>query len=211
MKKFCFLVAICAMCLSVSAQEVETTTDNTTETEQTDGKKEKKKKKPSKFGNFMRRLGESATGINMSNEFFVAMEFELQQHISITLDSCYGDPTNGLVFVQLRFMPKTQGRMNVDDVKQSAQKVPIVAADAKGNGHEGKCVDENGDALIKGVATVKVFAFQLPTSWTAIEVINLPYYFNFNQGGAGVFGSQLGATPPGPIQIRNIPITWAQQ
>ncbi len=213
MKKTFLLVAMFAMCLTVSAQDVVTTSNDSEQTEETKGKdkKEKKEKKPSKFGNFMRRLGESATGINMSNEFFVAMELELQQHLTISLDSCYGDPTTGVVVVQLRFLPKTQGRMNVDDVKVSAKKVPIVVADAKGNGFEGKCVDENGGDFVQGVATVKAFAFQVPTSWTAIEVMKLPYYFNFNSGGAGIFGSELGATPPGPLQIRNIPINWNQQ
>ncbi len=207
MKKICVFLAVCAMCLSVSAQDVETTNNDGVATEQTEtkGKKEKKEKKPSKFGNFLRRLGESATGINMSNEFFVAMDLELQQHVTITLDSCYGDPTNGLVIVQLRFMPKTRGWMDVADKNN-----PIVAADAKGNGFQGKCIDQNGDDLTQGVATIKVFAFQLPTSWTSIEVIQMPYYFNFNKGGAGIFGSTLGSNGQN-IQIRNVPITWKQQ
>ncbi len=196
--------------MSVSAQDVETTTDNTTETAQTDGKKAKKEKKPSKFGNFMRRLGESATGINMSNELFVAMSLEMQQRIEIGLESCTGNPETGEVIAIFTYKAKSgDGWFRLGTDKRT-----LTAADAKGNAYVGKSINtydtetnfQGNMHLTQGVVARQAFAFVLPKEWTSIEVVKAEFYCNV---GGGSIASSMSDVEP--IQIRNIPITWNNQ
>lgn len=67
-------------------------------------KKEKEKKEKSKFGAFLGRLGETATGINMTDEPFIVNP--LKSYIDIVLVGAYGDPTNGEITLVIKVKNK---------------------------------------------------------------------------------------------------------
>lgn len=153
--------------------------------------------KTSKFGNFLRRIGESATGINMSDELFIKFDTKAQTAAQIMEVSCEGNPANGEVLVTLRIMGKQDG------VTLSLGGSDDYATDAKGNKYHVTERHIKKQDLITDVPIRYEFIIQkVPTDLAYIERL----YLNFYMSGAVTVGSNMSGV--NELQIRNIPIKW---
>lgn len=168
-------------------------------------KGKKKEKKPSKFGNFMRRLGESATGINMSNELFISVDPKARLYADILLIECTGDPQTGNVVLTLGVKAKQNGVTTTLGKKGGGQDA-VQAFDAKGNTFECSILSDCSRVdCPAGVPVQFKYAFQnVPASLPVIECVTMDYRISGEDG-------FVGTGDGGPMQIRNIPIAWVAQ
>lgn len=201
MKKLILVVLSCAFLMPVFAQ------DDASANDAGEVKKEKKEKKPSKVGNFLRRVGESTTGINMSNETFVAIAFEAQQMVDFAVQSCTGDPNTGTVLLTLTAKAKKNG-VKTNLGKRVNNSDYVTAYDAKGATFEGKEVGSYTEIGRKdnpaGVPVQYQFVFSdVPTTVAQIEVVQVEFYIDSNDNH---IGSNMSSVEP--MQVRNIPIAW---
>ncbi len=165
---------------------------------------EKPAKKKSKFGSFLRKVGESATGINMSDETFIAWDLKAQTKVELSFISAEGDVASREVL--LTFSAKTkQSGISLEIAGISTSDEQDFAADLKGNRFEiDRKVDAGKKDLIEGIPVFyKIALKNVPIDLPAIEVVSLGYYLWSKDSniGSGMAGTQ-------PMQIRNIPIQW---
>ena len=80
---------------------------------------EKKEKKKSKFGSFIRKVGEATTGINMSDELITAMPMELKMHLKVSEVTAVGDPATGSVLVTVTVVTSEDARLLLGQERQS--------------------------------------------------------------------------------------------
>lgn len=180
------ILAMCALLLStVSAQN------------------EPKEKKQSKFGSFIRRVGESATGINMSNELFVSFDMKAQTAAQILEVACEGNPASGELLVTILAKAKKNG------TTMELGSGDSFAADAKGNRYTivPRTSKSTGhlDLMVDVPTRYEFIVKDVPTALTAIELLSIGFYivtpdFRIGSNAAGV---EL-------MQIRNIPIKWKE-
>lgn len=169
------------------------------EKEKTEKKEGKKKKKPSKFGNFMRRMGESATGINMSTETFFSLPLEAQMMVDVTFVSCVGEKETGDVSLIFKMTPKVdlESESHFDDESKGA--------DNAGGNYEG-ILHYNyfgEEAKTAGIPVMFTYTFKsVPNTTPQFEVATVPFYLRSTGGDLCHSGNSA------PMQIRNIPIDW---
>lgn len=172
---------------------------------------EKPTKKKSKLGSFIRKAGEAATGINMSNETFVGMNIEAQQLVNMEVVSCIGDSQTGKVMLTLAVKAKKDGvKTGLGKPCGSGNQECVTGYDAKGNAYEGQEVGTFTEVSIQkenpaGVPVRYQFGFSaIPPALQALEVVQVEFYIYSSQGGS--VGSSMSKIEP--IQVRNIPIEW---
>jgi len=169
-----------------------------------------KTKKKSKFGSFIRNVGEATTGINMSDETFVSLNIDAQKMIEIGVVSCIGDSKTQTVTLTLYVKAKADGTQT--DLGKSCghngNDNCVTAYDAKGNTYSGTEVGEYTKIGSKenptGIPVQYQFVFSdIPATLKQIEVVMVEFYtLNPNNH----LGSNMSSV--NPIQIRNIPIEW---
>ncbi|MDR1792445.1 MAG: hypothetical protein LBR36_03245 [Bacteroidales bacterium] len=170
----------------------------------------KTEKKGSKFGSFIRKVGESTTGINMSNETFVAMDINAQQLIEMTVTSCVGDKATGNVILTLAVKAKKGGvKTALGKSCGNGNQECVTGYDTKGNAFEGREIGSYSEISGQkenptGIPVQYQFAFSVvPASLAAIEVVMVEFYIYSPSGNVGSNMSKVE-----PIQVRNIPIQW---
>ena len=169
---------------------------------------EKKDKKPSKFGSFVRRVGEATTGINMSDETFAVLPFKAQSLIKMEVVSCVGNSETGTVLLTLAVIAK-QDKVKTDLGKScgNGNQECVTAKDTKGKTFEGQEVGSisqiGAKENPKGTPVEYQFKFStIPSTMTEIEVVLMEFYIHGNTN----VGSNMSDIDP--IQVRNIPIQW---
>lgn len=178
------LLLICTLLLSsVSAQD------------------QPKEKKQSKFGSFIRRVGESATGINMSNELFVSFDMKAQTAAQILEVACEGNPASSELLVTILAKAKKNGAtMGLGSSRDD------FAADAKGNRFSVNARNNKSkghlDLLVDVPTRYEFVVKDVPADLAVLEVLSLGFYiitpdFRISDG-----------PEIEPVQIRNIPIKW---
>lgn len=88
----------------------------------------KKEKKKSKVGSFLRKVGETSTGINMSNELYITSE-NAWEDIEVELSGCYGNSQSGEVYMVITVKSGKNRHLSVS---------PKTAVNAKGKIYEVK-------------------------------------------------------------------------
>ncbi|MFI3296613.1 MAG: hypothetical protein R3Y59_03175 [bacterium] len=161
----------------------------------------KKKKKSSKVGNFLRRVGESATGINMSTEVFVAAPLDAQKVATVSFVSAVGEIETGDVTVKCLVTP----RVAFSGGGGLLDKNPV-AADNSGGSFKGSLYHNSmhyQDNISAGTPIPYEYTFSgVPSSSPQFEVIDVD--FNYSHSGQTINSAICGSG----IQIRNIPIEW---
>ena len=170
---------------------------------------EKNEKKKSKLGSFIRKVGESTTGINMSNETFVAMDFDAQKLIELEVLSCKRDSTTQAVLLTLGVKARQNGiKTALGKPCGSGNEECVNAYDAKGNLYVGQEVGtftqiSGPKENPVGIPVKYEFVFSdLPTTLSSIEVVQIEFYVYSRNGGN--VGSNMSKVEP--IQVRNIPV-----
>lgn len=153
--------------------------------QQSSGKEEKKK---SKFGSFIKKVGEATTGINMTNEMFIVNPDPLK--LDIEFVECKGNTSGQYFEVVLKIKNKsTNDRLYVGAMGSTK------AFDSDGNSYEttfssGKDYDIPTNVPVKvSVKYVKV----LP-SVAHLELINV--------------GTMKNGVKYGVIELHNVPVVW---
>ncbi len=162
---------------------------------QNDSVPEEGKKKGGKFGSFIKKAGERATGINMTDEPFVVNP--LKSAVDVEFVGAYGDPATGEVSIVFKVMNKTYSKAmtfggNLDKT---------AAFDKSGktyttNLSKGQYLDAPKGIWteIQLVGKSKGAFLNVPESLAAFELINMYCYVDANNRGL--------------IEFRNIPIQW---
>ena len=159
-------------------------------------KKEKKEKSPSKFGAFITRTGERATGINMTNEPFVVNPSSMSFDVEFV--GAYGISSTGHVTIIFKVKNKTNYTgASFGGSTNNAGKT--VAFDVKGKTYGTGTVGSKTFDVAKGIWTEIVLeglrGFEkVPSTLNAFELINMSYYFD--------------SKVQGLMEFRNIPIQW---
>lgn len=163
---------------------------------------EKKEKKKSKFGSFIRKVGEATTGINMSDELMVKMPLELKMHVKVGEVTAVGDPASGQVLITVSVVTTEDARFNCGSVDLNGDK----CMDSKGKEYRVNGLwraDSENAQTKKGIPhSYQYVAYGLPTDLSAIELLPLAY---------GYYASGYKTTSIDTheeIQIRNIAIEW---
>lgn len=150
-------------------------------------------KKKSKFGSFMRKMGESTTGINMTDEPFITNP--VSDQLDLQIIGCYGDSASRQV--QLVLMVTS---------KKSTFEAAVIgggteAYDTKGNVFK-EYSSSGDDALLPlGIPvryTIKRIE-KVPPTLKAFELIRAKYYLNAGNHSGG---------QKKMIELHNIPIQW---
>ncbi len=181
-----------------NSQDDDEPVEEVTVEDETEGKK---KKKPSKVGNFLRRMGESATGINMSTETFVAAPLDAQKVAKVSFVSAVGEIETGDVTVKCLVTPSVafSGGGGLLDKKPVAS--DNSGGSFKGDLHHNFMHYQNN--ISAGTPIPYEFTFSgVPSSSPQFEVIDLD--FNYSHSGKTINSATCGAG----IQIRNVPIEW---
>lgn len=153
--------------------------------------KETKKKEKGKFGAFLGRVGEQATGINMTNEPFIVNP--LSSSCDVELVGAYGN-TAGTVSLVFRIKNKTDEKANFGGSSYKTE-----AYDAKGKVYKQSIGYNRSYDTPKGLwVEVRMdgdYAFSnVPVGLASLELINVYCFLNRNTTGM--------------IEFRNIPIQW---
>lgn len=167
-------------------------------------------KKSSKLGSMIRKVGEAATGINMSNETFVSMNFDAQKLIAMEVISCVGDSKTGQVQLTLAVKAKQEGvKTNLGKSCGNGNQECVMAYDTKGNSFEGRELGTYTEVAAQRENPMNIpvhysFGFtNIPASLTDIEMVRVEFYIAAKSGNVGSNMSNVE-----PIQVRNIPILW---
>lgn len=168
----------------------------------------KPEKKKSKFGSFIRKVGESTTGINMSNETFVAMNINAQKLIAMEVISCVRDKASNTVILTLGVKAKQNGvQTSLGKSCGNGNQECVSGYDAQGNAYEGQEVGSFSQVSGSkenpvGIPIKYEFAFSdIPATLGSLEVVQVEFYIYSNQSSVGSNMSNVE-----PIQVRNIPI-----
>ncbi|MDR1654310.1 MAG: hypothetical protein LBS01_11835 [Prevotellaceae bacterium] len=172
-------------------------------------KKETKEKKKSKFGSFIKRAGEAATGINMSSETFVVMNLEAKQLIEMDVASCIGDSKSQTVILTLTVKAKKNGvKTALGKSCGNGNQECVSGYDTKGNSYEGQEIGKYSEISGSkenpaGIPVQYQFGFTaIPSTLKNIEVVMVEFYIYADKN----IGSNMSKVEP--IQVRNIPIQW---
>ena len=163
---------------------------------------EKKEKKKSKFGSFIRKVGEATTGINMSDELITAMPMELKMHLKVSEVTAVGDPATGSVLVTVTVVTSEDARLLLGQTMRKSDK----AVDSKGKEYVVDGIWQGVDGqenTHKGIAhAYQYVAYNYPADEKQIELLPLDY---------GYYASGYKTTTIDThenIQLRNIDIEW---
>jgi len=211
MKKLVLLAVLAVF----TAGSVIAQTETTEPQKEQSGKKGKKDEKPegekkkSGFGNFIRRVGESTTGINMSNETFAVLPARAKALIQMEVVSCIGDSRDQSVLLTLAVKAKPNGKAKIDLGKPcgSGNQDCVTGYDTKGKTFQGQEVGSYSQTRAKetpaGIPVEFQFAFSaVPATLQAFELVQIEFYIY----GDSSAGSNMSGVDP--IQVRNIPIQW---
>jgi hypothetical protein len=160
-------------------------------------KTEKTEKKKSKFGSFLKKVGEKTTGINMTDEPFIVNPNPAA--FDAEFIGAYGNSAEGRVTIAFRVKTKivvSQASFggSVGGTGES------IAYDTKGKTFKQHSGDPVRVDAAKGVWTeVKLDGFKssfenVPADLKAFELIKVSFYFS--------------AKDRGILELRNIPIQW---
>jgi hypothetical protein len=193
MKRIVALLAVATLAVSpILAQ------DTTAQEAQTQQQEEGGKKKRSKFGSFIRKAGEVATGINMTDEVFIVNPNPTD--LKVEFVKAWGDPSTGRVSVRFKVRPaKVEYNSGTFGGNTSGNGKTIAI------GADGKTYDVYDGAAYESVAlTQGVFsevtltgrcAFKnVQPSLASMEVMKISFY--------------LTAGTRGLLEFRNVPIDW---
>ena len=152
------------------------------------------KKEKGKFGSFMRKLGETSTGINMTDEPFIVNP--LRSSIDVEFVGAYGDPSTGGVTIVIKVKNKTYEKYTGFGGYDA-----LTAFDKNGKTYKGGSATEKELDTPKDLwVEVKLDGYhkiqKVPESLAAFELINLNCKIARK--------SSLSGT----IELRNIPIQW---
>ena len=186
MKNMKIMVFIMAVILAMPSNAV---AQNGTDNQQTEQNSQKKK---SKFGSFVRKVGEASTGINMSNEMFIVNP--ANSYVDIQLVGCYGDSKTQRV--NLIFTAKSKS----GDYNSARFGGSTEAYDAKGNSFKeydsvGESVSLPANVPVK--YTIKRIE-KVPSTLQAFELISSKWYLDAGHHDQG----------KSKIEFRNVPIQW---
>ena len=169
-----------------------------------------KEKEKGKFGNFVRRVGESTTGINMSNEIFAVLPAKAKPYIELVVVSCVDDSRTGDVLLVFAVKAKQNGiKTNLGKSCGNGNQQCVTGYDTKGKTFSGVEVGSFTETFTPketpaGVPIQFEFTFtSVPSTLKAIEVVMV----DFEVSGNGV-NVHTGMGDVEPIQVRNIPILW---
>lgn len=190
-KALVFAFAALFICTSAMAQE------------------EKQEKKKGGIGSFLKKVGEQATGINMSDETFAVLPERAKPLIQMEVVSCIGDSKAQTVSLILAVKAKqNKVKTNLGKSCGNGNQECITAYDTKGKTYEGREVGSFSQVVTPkenpmGIPIQYEFQFSsVPETLKAFEVTYVEFYIH----GETNAGSNM--SDVGPIQIRNIPIQW---
>lgn len=170
---------------------------------------EKKEKKTSKLGSLVRKVGEAATGINMSNETFAVIPFEAQALIDMEVVSCVGNSNTQDVVLTLAVKAKKDGvKTALGKSCGNGNQECVTGYDAKGGTYEGREIGSFTEISgpkenPAGIPISYSFGFSsIPSTLQSIEVVQVEFYVYADKN----VGSNMSNIKP--IQVRNIAITW---
>ncbi len=152
------------------------------------------KKKGGKFSSFIKRTGERATGINMTDEPFVVNP--LKSAVEVEFVGAYGDPSTGKVSVVFKVMNKTYAKtMNFGGSLNRTAAFDKSGKTYKPYNSQGPIGEDTPKGIWIEVRCVGGDAFSdVPETLAAFELINMYCYVDANNRGL--------------IEFRNIPIQW---
>jgi hypothetical protein len=159
-------------------------------------KKEEKEKKPSKIGSFIKKAGEQATGLNLTDEPFIvnpnSMDFDAE------FVGAYGNSGTGNVTIIFKVKNKTSAASAAFG-GSTGGKGNTTAFDTKGKTYSAYSGDSKRYDTAKGIWTEVTldgkYSFEkVPSDLKAFELINMSFYFD--------------AKVRGILEFRNIPIQW---
>lgn len=208
MKSKTLLTVIISALLTVGNYAVAQSQKGSEKDEKKQEQQSKPEKKKSKVGSFLRKVGESTTGINMSNEAFVAMNLDAQKLIDMEVMSCVRDSATNMVVLALGVKAKQDGvKTDLGKSCGNGNQDCVTAYDTKGNTYEGQEIGKyseiNGQKENPAGIPVKYeFAFAgIPPTLSSIEVVQVEFYIYASQGSVGSNMSKVE-----PIQVRNVAI-----
>lgn len=149
-------------------------------------------KKKSKFGSFVRKVGEASTGINMSNEMFIVNP--ASSYVDIQLVGCFGNSNTQQV--ELVFTAKSKS----SDYNSARFGGSSQAYDTKGNIFKEYHSGGESAPLPAGVPvkyTIKRIE-KVPSTLQAFELISSKWYLDAGHHDQG----------KSKIEFRNVPIQW---
>ena len=158
-------------------------------------KTEKQEKKKGGFSSFLKKVGEQATGINMTDEPFTVNP--LSAVIDVEFTGAYGDASTGLVSLVFKVKNKTYetrasfgGSLDKTAAfdKNGKTYKPYNSASTGFDAPKGIWVEIRLEGKYKGALE------NVPETLEAFELINVYCYINANNRGL--------------IEFRNIPIQW---
>lgn len=150
------------------------------------------KKEKGKFGAFMGRLGETATGINMTNEPFIVNP--LKSYMEIQLVGAYGNPSNGEVTIVIKVKCKTYDKTARFGASSADGCVAFTKSGKTYTGRQHAYTEINTAKDIWVEAKLdRIKILEVPETVAAFELINMKAGIGQNRG---------------TIELRNIPIQW---
>lgn len=172
---------------------------NAQEKESAKTETEKKGKKKSKVGSFLKKVGEQATGINMTDEPFTVFPAIVNRCLEVEIIGCYGDKASESATLVFNVKAKrVKADFRVGDSYGSDK-----AYDKKGNSYERNTFSQVSKDCPKGVPVKYEVIFKsIPTDLDAFELISLGWWLS-----AGSDKGHANNDTPN-LEFRNIPIVW---
>lgn len=168
-------------------------------------KKEVKKAKTSKFGKFIRKVGESATGINMSDETYVKASPSINKILKFTPKDCYGTLESGEVVFNLSLGLSDDFRTLTLGKRFGGGRFDVECYDADGNKYNGQIIGhyKTTDLLSSIPLNITMVFQKIPANLKQIEVIQISDYYLRTNKELVTSGNTHES-----IQIRNVNIDW---
>ncbi len=179
------LFAVCPVALNAQESKQEQT--------------ETKEKKKSKFGSFVRKVGEQATGINMTDEPFTVIPALVKRNLDIEFVECVGDKASESVTIA--FTAKSK-RLKAD-FRVGGQGRDM-AYDKSGNSFKNPSSYTSVDkSCPSGVPVRYEITFKsVPTDLQAFELVSIAWWLSVGND-KGSSGNEHAC-----MEFRNIPIAW---
>lgn len=168
-------------------------------------KKEVKKEKTSKFGKFIRKVGESATGINMSDETYVKAPASINKILKFTPKNCYGTLESGEVVFNLSLGLSDDFRTLTLGKRLGGGRFKVECYDVDGNKYDGQIIGhyKTTDLLSSILLNITMVFQKIPANLKQIEVIQISDYYLRTSKDLVTSGNTHES-----IQIRNVNIDW---
>ncbi len=160
---------------------------------------ETKEKKKSKFGSFVRKVGEQATGINMTDEPFTVIPALVKRNIDIEFVECVGDRASESVTIAFTAKSKKLKA----DFRVGGQGRDM-AYDKSGNTFKNNSAYTSVDkSCPSGVPVRYEITFKsVPTNLEALELVSIAWWLSVGND-KGASGNEHAC-----MEFRNIPIAW---